>query len=77
MAVLMRILMIVAVVGLFIWLIRSTGMVGGIGGGGGSKCKTCKHRRKVFDDGTLCGFGNKETFKNTVHVQNCIDYEKG
>lgn len=40
------------------------------------KCATCRHCRKLFDDGTLCGFGSRETFKNAVHVDNCMDYRK-
>jgi hypothetical protein len=39
-----------------------------------SKCSTCRFARKVFDDGTLCTFGTRETFKNNVHVQNCVDH---
>ncbi len=41
-----------------------------------SKCSDCVHARKVFDDGTLCGFGKSETFKNSVHVQNCVDHRR-
>lgn len=41
-----------------------------------SKCSDCVHARKIFDDGTLCGFGRSETFKNAVHVGNCVDHRK-
>jgi hypothetical protein len=49
---------------------------GGIGRlfGGGSKCSGCRHAKRIFDDGTLCTFGNRETFKNSVHVSNCVDH---
>lgn len=40
---------------------------------GRSKCSGCRHAKKIFDDGTLCTFGRRETFKNSVHVSNCID----
>ena len=43
---------------------------------GRSKCATCLHCRKLFDDGTLCGYGSREVFKNQVHVENCMDYER-
>ena len=41
-----------------------------------SKCYTCRHCRKLFEDGTLCGYGSREVFKNQVHVENCMDYER-
>lgn len=40
------------------------------------KCKTCRHCRKLFEDGSLCGFGQRETYKTIVHVENCVDYER-
>jgi hypothetical protein len=40
------------------------------------KCADCRHRRKIFPDGTLCGFGKRETFKNEVHVANCVDHQR-
>ena len=47
------------------------------GGGGGSfKCATCRHCGTLSDDGVLCRFGRTETFKNTVHISNCMDYER-
>ncbi|MBK8978889.1 MAG: hypothetical protein IPM29_23560 [Planctomycetes bacterium] len=38
-----------------------------------TKCRGCRHARKLFPDGTLCGFGKREVFKNEVHVGNCVD----
>ncbi len=50
------------------------------GGGFGSStklpCATCRHCRKLFDDGATCAFGSRETFKNETHIRNCIDYQK-
>ena len=40
------------------------------------KCSTCRHCRKLFDDGSLCGYGSREVFKNAVHIANCTDYKK-
>lgn len=40
------------------------------------KCKTCRHCVKLFDDGSLCRYGSRETYKNPTHISNCIDYEK-
>lgn len=37
-------------------------------------CATCRHCNKVFEDGTLCAYGDKEVFKKPVHVKNCTDY---
>ena len=40
------------------------------------KCATCKSCGKLFDDGVICRFAGRETFKNETHIGNCIDYEK-
>jgi len=40
------------------------------------KCSTCRHCKRVDADGSICRYGNKETFKNPVHIQNCNDYER-
>ena len=39
------------------------------------KCRTCRHCRKLFHDGARCGYGDREVFKNSVHITNCRDYE--
>ena len=38
------------------------------------KCATCKSCGRLFDDGVLCQFEGRETFKNETHIGNCIDY---
>ena len=55
------------------------GALGGGGGGSGSKfkCATCKNCKNLFDDGVICVFDRKETFKNEIHIANCHDYERG
>lgn len=65
-----RLIIIAALVGLAIAAIRS------LSTRNRSRCSTCIHRRKIFEDGTLCGFGDKETFKTIVHVTNCRDHAR-
>jgi len=87
---LLRIVGLVFLVVLIVSLVRSflgAGSGSGSRGGGtgiggllkrdpGFKCKTCRHAGKVFDDGALCRYGNRETFKNPTHIANCMDYER-
>ena len=40
------------------------------------KCADCVHCGKLFDDGVLCRFNDKETFKNETHIGNCIDHKR-
>lgn len=40
------------------------------------QCKTCRHCRKLFDDGVRCGFGTKETFKTPAQIGMCPDHER-
>ncbi len=40
------------------------------------RCESCRHCRKLFEDGSLCGYGTRETFKTIVHIENCPDYQK-
>lgn len=48
-----------------------------LGGKSRFKCATCKNCKNLFDDGVICAFGRKETFKNETHIANCHDYERG
>ena len=43
----------------------------------GFKCATCRHCKALFDDGALCRYGDRETYKNPVHISNCTDYQSG
>lgn len=38
------------------------------------KCAKCQHCAKLFDDGALCTYRGRETFKNPTHIANCIDF---
>ena len=38
-------------------------------------CATCRNCGTMFDDGVICVFGDKETFKNETHIANCKDWE--
>ena len=38
------------------------------------KCATCRHCARLDADGVMCRFGDKETFKNPIHIENCIDF---
>ncbi|MEM7202868.1 MAG: hypothetical protein AAF628_21600 [Planctomycetota bacterium] len=40
-------------------------------------CATCRNCKALFDDGVICAFGAKETFKNETHIANCSDYRRG
>ncbi len=40
------------------------------------QCAKCKSCVKMFDDGVMCRFKGRETFKNETHISNCIDYVK-
>lgn len=39
-------------------------------------CATCVNCGKLFDDGVMCRFGDREVFKTDAHVKMCIDYRK-
>ena len=39
-------------------------------------CATCRNCGRLFDDGVLCRFEGRETFKNETHIRNCTDYHK-
>lgn len=38
------------------------------------KCESCQHCGRLYDDGVICRFEDKETFKNPIHIENCPDY---
>jgi hypothetical protein len=52
------------------------GLLRGDGGGASSRgarfpCSTCAHCGTEFNDGVICLFAGRETFKNEVHIANC------
>ena len=68
-----------AVVVYLVYLVACRVMGRSLGGSGGGRhrfpCETCRSCGKVFDDGVLCRFQGRETFKNETHIGNCIDHE--
>ena len=40
-------------------------------------CATCRNCKALYDDGVICAFGSRETFKNETHISNCRDYRRG
>ncbi len=47
-----------------------------VGAGSGFKCKTCRHCRKVYDDGVMCRYLDKQVFKNPAQINMCPDHER-
>jgi hypothetical protein len=39
------------------------------------KCHDCRHLRRGFDDGVLCGYGTREVFKTPANIRMCGDWE--
>ncbi len=39
------------------------------------KCATCSHCRKLFHDGVMCGFRDKQVFKNPAQIDMCPDHD--
>lgn len=39
------------------------------------KCATCRHCQQLYADGVICRYGDKKTFKNPIHIENCTDFE--
>lgn len=71
--------LLVALVIYFVYLIARKVMGRGLNLTGGGrprfKCETCRSCGRLFDDGVMCQFQGRETFKNETHIGNCIDYE--
>ncbi len=72
----LQLLLLAVVVYLIYVVVRA--ILGGDRPGGRKKfpCATCRNRGKMFDDGVMCKFRGRETFKNETHISNCIDYER-
>ena len=71
-----RILFFLALIVSVLYMLRS--LLGGGGGGGPRrsrfKCETCAHCRSLFGDGVMCGFQEKQVFKNPVQIEMCPDH---
>ncbi len=39
------------------------------------KCATCSHCRKLFHDGVMCGYQDKQVFKNPAQIDMCPDHD--
>jgi hypothetical protein len=40
------------------------------------QCHDCEHAKELFDDGVICRFAGRETFKNEVHIANCGSHSR-
>ena len=40
------------------------------------KCAYCRHCHEIDEDGVICNYQGKQTFKTIVHINNCMDYER-
>ncbi len=70
-----RILFFVLILLLAVYLIRYVLRSLGVGQTG-PKCKSCRSCGQLFEDGVLCRFQGRETFKNLTHIRNCLDYRR-
>ncbi len=68
---LFRLLVIAAVVYLGYRIVSRLG-----GGSSESRCVSCRHCGRLDEDGVICQYGSKQTFKTPVHIANCMDYAK-
>jgi hypothetical protein len=57
------------------WLLRAAKSRGGGGGRRRYKCIGCEHLRRAFDDGVMCGYGTRETYKTLANIRMCGDFE--
>ncbi len=70
-------LLLFLILGYLLWRFVTRSMQAG-GGGGSSRfqCGTCRHCKTEFDDGVICMFQGRETFKNEVHIANCNSHQR-
>jgi len=71
----MNLLGLVLVAGIIYLVVRFT-RAGGLRRRGSRrfKCHDCRHCRRLFDDGVMCGYGDREVFKNSRHIAMCGDW---
>jgi hypothetical protein len=70
----LNVLVLGAVAGLLVWLVVAAARAHRPGNN--LPCATCANCGKLFDDGVLCRFGNREVFKTEAHIANCMDYRR-
>jgi len=68
-------LFLVILLAVVLWALRRWSLPG-LTPGSGFKCKTCRHCRKLYDDGVMCMYEDKEVFKNPAQIGMCPDHEK-
>ena len=70
----------IAVLTALVWFVYRVVIGSGLTGGGrstaGFPCGDCRHCGATFDDGVMCHFAGRETFKNEVHIANCHSFER-
>ena len=47
----------------------------GRGAGSEFKCRTCRHCRKLFEDGVMCAYRDSQVFKNPAQIDMCPDHK--
>jgi len=69
----LNILFVLILATVVIWIFRQW-IAPRLGSGSGFKCRTCRHCRKLYDDGVMCGYRDKQTFKNPAQIDMCPDH---
>jgi hypothetical protein len=71
---LIGLVLVAGIIYLIVRLTRRGGLRMPRRGGRRFKCHDCRHCRRLFDDGVMCGYGNREVFKNARHIAMCGDW---
>ena len=68
-----RLLLLAAFLGLIVWVAyRALGFTPRTR----YKCRTCRYCGLLDEDGVVCHLGGRETYKNPVHISNCVDWAR-
>jgi hypothetical protein len=73
---LIGLVLVAGIIYLIVRLTRRGGLRGPRGGKKRFKCHDCRHCRRLFDDGVMCGYGDREVFKNARHIAMCGDWSR-
>jgi len=65
---------ILVLVALVFAVVRLTGARRLGGGRRRFKCHDCRHLRRSFDDGVMCGYGTREVYKTPANIRMCGDW---